>query len=222
MHATYMYVSLYVCIYIYVCTRVPRLPKRQTRLSRMSVTFSSTVFFGSLCPKELVKDLLNKQNKIRAFLTARPSEPRRGHVRGTSGKTEWEDRPQAMYFGRRWLWLPTGLWMARIHLYSLVWFCAWCDMCLRFFYLECGDWLAIVKPVFCMLSWPMCFSTICSWTFFLKAFPNHFEIGNVQHSAPQPTSLIPARVPIGPPRWQTGWHIDVTRVSLASRRETEY
>ena len=38
-----------------------------------------------------MKDLLNKQkghmNKIRAFLTARPSEPRRGHVRGT-----WKDR----------------------------------------------------------------------------------------------------------------------------------
>lgn len=66
--------------------------QKDRRVFQGCPTFSSTGV-RSLCPKELVKDLLNKQkghmNKIRAFLTAKPSEPRRGHVRGTwpTGKT---------------------------------------------------------------------------------------------------------------------------------------
>ena len=89
-HARHIYVCFFVCIYIYIHVHGSPDFQKDRRVFQGCPIFSSTGV-RSLCPKELVKDLLNKQkghmNKIRAFLTARPSEPRRGHVRGT-----WKDR----------------------------------------------------------------------------------------------------------------------------------
>ena len=149
---------LCMCIYIYMYTGPPT--SKKTDASFKDVQFFHLRVLGRSARRNSWRtfSISRRVTWTRSGLSWLPDP--QSHVGGTSGahgKTEWEDRPQAMYFGRRWLWLPTGLWMARIHLYSLGWFCAWCDICLCFFYLECEDWLGIVKPVFCMLSWPMCF-----------------------------------------------------------------
>ena len=89
-HARHIYVCFFVCIYIYIHVHGSPDFQKDRRVFQGCPIFSSTGV-RSLFPKELVKDHLNKQkghmNKIRAFLTARPSEPRRGHVRGS-----WKDR----------------------------------------------------------------------------------------------------------------------------------